>query len=377
LKILIAPDSFKGTLTAAQAAEAIAAGIQRVLPGATFQLMPLADGGEGTLDALCYAGRGQRVSADVDDANGIRGPVAYAVGPDHVAVLEVALIVGLPQATLPVELRTTRGIGQLVRHCLNQGVRAFAIGLGGSSTNDGGVGVLAELGVQFKNRQGDLIAPTLQGLADLAAVDFTGLDPRLGQCRLTVLTDVDNPLCGADGATATFGAQKGVTKEQVSAFGARLAGLAKSGDAWAQRPLSNVAGAGAAGGLGYAFLLLDAQRRSGGKTVCEWVGLGDALRTADWVITGEGKSDAQTLRGKLPWVVAQETKRAGVKVVLLSGMIDDTSRPDLEGVFDACFAVAETEAARLDSMRSPDSCLSERAEAVAAWIRDFGSREHG
>lgn len=371
MKILIAPDSFKGTLTAHQAALAIAAGINRVLPAATLHLMPLADGGEGTLDALCAAGFCGRASVVVDDANGVRRPVAYGVGPDPIAVLEVAQIVGLPQARLSVERRTTRGIGQLLRRCLDQGVRSFIVGLGGSSTNDGGVGMLAELGVQFVNRQGQSILPTLHGLADLEEMDFSRLDPRLAQSRFKILTDVDNPLCGADGATATFGPQKGVTTDDIRVFDARLASLAELGDASAQRSLSSVAGAGAAGGLGYAFLLLGAQRCSGGQTVCESLGLGDALRTADWVITGEGKSDAQTLRGKLPLVVAQQAKQAGVKAVLLSGTIDDTSRQEIERAFVACFAVAETDVARLDSLRSPEACLSQRAAGVAEWIRGF------
>lgn len=371
LKILIAPDSFKGTLSAQAAAQAMAAGVVRVIPEAILQLLPMADGGEGTLDVVFLAGKCARHFACVTDANGAVRRVPYGLLADGSVLIEVAQVVGLPQAARPVEMRTTQGIGELIRYCLDKGVRRFLIGLGGSSTNEGGVGMLAALGAKFFDSARAAVSPTLQGLASLVRVDFSDLDPRLAECDFTLLADVDIPLCGVDGATAIFGPQKGVQLSDVLAFDARLGRLALVGDSWASRRVSHMPGAGAAGGLGFAFMLLGAQRRSGAQYVAERLGLAQALHGAEWAITGEGRSDAQTLRGKLPLVVAREARRAGVKTTLLSGAIEAGSMPELARDFDACFAVAETEKMRMLAMGEPERYLTERAVAVATWIRSL------
>jgi glycerate kinase len=369
LNILIAPDSFKGTLAALPVAQAIAAGIRQALPQAKIQLLPLADGGEGTLDAVLYATAGERRSAAVSDALGAPMCADYGVigaGADAIAVLEAAQVVGLNQAgSSDVAQRSTRGLGELLRHCLDCGLRRFMIGLGGSSTNDGGAGLLAALGVALCDARGVAIAPTPQGLAALHHIAWEHLDPRLAQCQITLLTDVDIPLCGAAGATAMFGPQKGVRAEDVALFDVRLQGLARLGDAWAKRALSREPGAGAAGGLGYALLLCGAQRRSGAEALCELMQLDQALAQADWVITGEGKSDAQTLHGKLPWVVAQHARRAQVPVLLLSGSIEAASRAALAQVFTACYALVGDGVTQTQAMQDTPGCLSQRARKIA------------
>jgi len=376
LNILIAPDSFKGTLAALPVAQAIAAGIRQALPQAQIQLLPLADGGEGTLDAVLYAMPGERRSALAADALGAPIHASYGVmgvGKDAIAVLEAAQVVGLGLAgNSDVMLRTTRGLGELLRHCLDQNLHHFLIGLGGSSTNDGGAGLLAALGAELCDAVGAVIAPTPQGLAALHHINWAGLDPRLTQCSITLLTDVDNPLCGVDGATAIFGPQKGVRAQDVPLLDARLQHLAQMGDAWAGRALSQQPGAGAAGGLGYALLLCGAQHRSGAEALCSLMQLDAALAQADWVITGEGRSDAQTLHGKLPWVVAQHARRAQVPVVLLSGMIEASCLGAFEQAFTACYSLVGDGVTQTQAMQETERCLTERARQIAQAL--FGSK---
>jgi len=379
LKILIAPDSFKGTLSALAAARAIEAGIQRVLPDAITQCLPLADGGEGTLDVLLFAAQGERKTAHVTDANGSLLAASYGLLPDAqgtTAVLEAAQVVGLAQARIDVAERTTRGLGELLRQCLDQGVRRFLIGVGGSSTNDGGAGLLAAVGVRLLDAAGNTIEPSPHGLQILDRIDFTALDARLAACDITVLTDVDNPLCGPAGATAVFGPQKGVLPEQIAVLDAAIAQLARLGDAWAGNAVSQQAGAGAAGGLGYALMLLGAKRRPGAEVVCEKMQLDARLRDADWLITGEGKSDAQTLHGKLPLVAANHAHAARVPAILLSGVIEAESRGLLEQKFVGCFSVVGEGVSSEEALRDPARRLTERAESVANWIaQSYSSNE--
>ena len=395
MNILIAPDSFKGTLSALEAARAIEIGIKRVLPEAITQCLPLADGGEGTLDALLFATQGERKTARVTDANGDLIEASYGLllsdpdnrdpaflplplweragerggaTPSPIAVLEAAQVVGLGQARINVAQRTTRGLGELLQQCLDHGARRFLVGLGGSSTNDGGAGLLAALGVRLLDARGNAIEANPQGLAALDRVDFSKLDVRLAESDITVLTDVDNPLCGPTGATAVFGAQKGVLPEQLAVFDQAIAQLARLCDAWAGSAVSQHAGAGAAGGLGYALMLLGAKRRPGAEVVCETMQLDAHLRDADWLITGEGKSDAQTLHGKLPLVAANHAQAMRVPAILLSGDIAAESRGLLEQKFVGCFSVVDAEVTLDEALGDPARRLTDRSESVARWI---------
>jgi glycerate kinase len=366
--VVLAPDAFKGALSAQDAARALAEGIRRVWPEASLRLLPMADGGEGTLEAVLSATGGERRSTRVTGADG--RPVAAAWGVfrqagETVAVLEAAQVVGLTLApAAPVEARTSQGLGELLRHGLGAGIRRFLVGLGGTSSNDGGSGLLAALGVRLLDGAGRALPATAAGLAGLAQIDFAGLDGRLAEAEITLLTDVQAPLCGPLGATAVFGPQKGVAPERVAVLDARLARLAELGDAWAGRPLSRQPGAGAAGGLGYALQLLGAAHRSGAEVVAELSGLDAALAAADWAITGEGRSDAQTRLGKAPWVVAEHARQAGVPVTLLSGALA-ADLAELAAHFDGCFSITPGPLPLEEAMRQTAVLLADRAEQLA------------
>jgi glycerate kinase len=283
-----------------------------------------------------------------------------------IAVLEAAQVVGLtlePAAT--VADRTSRGLGELLGHCLDAGLRRFMIGVGGSSSNDGGAGLLSALGVRLLDADGKEIAATPTGLARLDHIDFSGLDPRLAECDVTLMSDVQNPLCGPHGATAVFGPQKGVRPEDIAVFDGRLQHFARLCDAWAGRPASLLPGAGAAGGLGYALQLLGARNRAGAELVGELSGLDAALAGADWVLTGEGRTDAQTLLGKAPIVVARHARRAGLPVTLVSGAVEAADLGQISPHFDGCFSITPGPMSLDDSMRQAAALLADRAEQLA------------
>ncbi|MEO6748487.1 MAG: glycerate kinase, partial [Casimicrobiaceae bacterium] len=307
--IVVAVDSFKGSLSAADACNAITAGIRRALPAADVRARPMADGGEGTLDAVLAASAGAaRHRLPTRGAAGDAIEADVGILANGAAIVEVAQVVGitdpLAMATR-VAARDTRGVGVLLRHLLDAGCRDFSLALGGSSTNDGGAGMLAALGVRLLDAAGAEVAPSPDGLARLASVDAAGLDPRIRQARLMIMSDVDNPLTGERGATAVFGPQKGVAAEAVGAIDATLARYASRVESALEKSASQLRGAGAAGGLGFALQLLGAQFNSGADVVADIIGLDAALAGAAWAITGEGRSDAQTLMRKAPYVVAE------------------------------------------------------------------------
>lgn len=367
--VVLAPDSFKGCLSAGAVAGAMAAGLKRAWPEVEIVALPMADGGEGTLDAVLTATGGERRTARVGGADGRPLDAPYGLlktAEGETAVLEAASVVGLPMAgSEPVASRSTVGLGESIRHCLDGGVRRFMIGLGGSSTNDGGAGVLVALGVRLLDARGQTIAPTPAGLADLAKVDFTGLDPRVRDCTITLMTDVQNPLCGKLGATAVFGPQKGVGAEEVAVFDARLRHFANLCDAWAGAAISERPGAGSAGGLGYALQLLGGANRSGAEVVADLAGLDAALARADWAITGEGRTDAQTLLGKVPYVVARRARAAKVPVSLLSGALDGAALAELSPHFAGCFALPDGPMSLEIAMAEAVRLLADRAEQMA------------
>lgn len=371
--IVLAPDAFKGSLTAPAAAMAMERGLRRVWPHAEMRRVPMADGGEGTLDVLLAAAGGQRLAARVSGADGAPVRAEFGLleeegGP--VAVLEAARVVGFSMSgALPVAQRSTVGLGELLRHCLDRGVRRFLVGLGGSSSNDGGCGLLSTLGVRLLDAGRQPLAPTPEGIARLDAVDFSGLDPRVAEADISVLTDVSNPLYGPEGATAVFGPQKGVASAEVAEIDRRLRHLGALCDAWFGAPLSRRRGSGAAGGLGYALQLLGGRRRSGAAAVAQRVGLDTSLRGADWVITGEGRSDGQTLHGKAPAVVAARARRRGVRVTLLSGALDRAGLERLDPCFDGCFSISAGPVSLERAMNDADALLADAAAQLARLFR--------
>jgi len=363
--VVIAPDSFKGSTAAPATAAAIAEGLRRVWPGAELRLCPMADGGEGTLDAVLSRG-GQRVTARVTGAAGKTVEAGYGiVGEGKIAIIEAAQIVGLtdPDGTaIDVELRSSRGIGELMARLLDGGLPEFMVGLGGTSTNDGGAGMLAALGLRLLDAKGRAVDATPEGLANLVAVDAAGLDPRLRQTTITIMSDVDNVLTGPRGATAIFGPQKGARPERVGELDARLARFASLVEKALGKTARDRPGAGAAGGLGFALQLLGGEMRSGAEVVADLIGLNTALHGANWVITGEGRTDAQTLLGKTPLVVARRSAAMGVPATLISGGIDRTALPELSRHFAGCFSVTDGPMTLEDCIANAARLLADRGE---------------
>lgn len=334
MKIVLAPDSFKESVTAAEAASAMARGVRTVVPDAECIEVPMSDGGEGFTEAVA-AGIGARViDVDVHDALGrpARGTIAVGEG---IAAFEVASAVGLDMVETgerDIMRSSSRGVGELllaaVEHVGEGG--QVVVGLGGSATNDGGAGMLAALGAQFLDSEDRELEPHPAGLRDLARIDLSGLDPAVRSLRITAACDVTNPLTGERGASAVFGPQKGADADTVRDLDslldrlARTAQQATDADAGGKGPASAAAaeGAGAAGGLGWSLMaFLGALMEPGVDLVCRTADLAGAVRGADLVLTGEGSVDAQTLDGKTPAGVARVAAAAGVPCVVLAGRV--------------------------------------------------------
>ena len=344
MKIVIAPDSFKGSLAAPQVAEAIARGWQAVFPAAECLLRPMADGGEGTVDAVLAAAGGERRTCTVSGPLGTPVEAHWGWLDNGTAVIEMAAASGLHRVAADQRdiLRAcSQGTGELIRQALDAGARHIILGLGGSATNDGGAGLLRALGVRLLDSAGQPLAPGGAALARLAEIDLSGLDPRLAQVPVLVAADVDNPLCGPHGASAVFGPQKGASPEQVRLLDAALTHYAERMAATLGTDHSTEPGAGAAGGLGFAArALLGARFRPGIAVVAELCGLAEAVQGADLVITGEGRLDAQTLHGKTPLGVARIAHAAGVPVIALAGSLGEGYQRLYAAGLSAAFSLA-------------------------------------
>lgn len=328
MKIVIAPDSFKESLSAAGVASALARGLRQALPTAEIRECPLGDGGEGTLDAVLAATGGEVREVRVTGPLG--EPVTARWGwlaEQRTAFVEMASASGLelvPKARRDVRVATSHGTGELLRAALDAGAERLVLAIGGSATNDGGAGVLQALGVRLLDGQGQALAPGGAALASLASLNLTDLHPRLAAVEVVIAADVDNPLCGPQGASQIFGPQKGASPEQVRELDAALAHFATVTAATLGRDVSEQPGAGAAGGVGFAALaFLQATFRPGIEVVAELVGLDEALQDADLAVTGEGRLDGQTLRGKTPAGVLRLAQRHGVPVVAVAGSLGE------------------------------------------------------
>ncbi|MFC4278399.1 glycerate kinase [Achromobacter aloeverae] len=325
MKIVIAPDSFKESLSAPDTAAAIARGVLAACPDAEIVCVPMADGGEGTVDAVLQATQGQWRSTRVQDALGEPIEAAWGWVEPQTAVIEMAAAAGLeqvPPARRDPLRATSHGVGELLRAALDAGAQRIILGLGGSATNDAGAGLLTALGLRILDAGGKQLEPGGGALARAARLETDGLDPRLARVRIEVACDVDNPLCGPKGASAVFGPQKGATPAQVAELDAALAVFADLCARTLGRDERDAPGAGAAGGLGYAaHTFLGARFRPGVELVAELGGLADAMQGADLAFTGEGRMDEQTLHGKTPAGVARIGKAAGVPVVALAGSL--------------------------------------------------------
>jgi len=345
MKIVIAPDSFKDSLSAEGVAAAIAAGIAEVLPQARLLCCPMADGGEGTMEAIVAACQGEQRECQV------RGPLGREVlarwgwlAESRTAIIEMAQASGLQLLELSERdaCRTsTYGTGQLIGAALDAGAERIILAIGGSATNDAGSGMLRALGLRTLDAQGAALEEGGLALGRVSQLDASGLDPRLAGVRLEVAADVDNPLCGANGASAIFGPQKGASPEQVEQLDQALGHFADHCAQLLGRDVRDFPGCGAAGGMGFAAkAFLDAQFRPGIEVVAELAGLDAAVQGADLVITGEGRFDAQTLRGKTPFGVARIARQHGVPVVVLAGTLGEGYQALYDHGIDAAFAIA-------------------------------------
>jgi glycerate kinase len=364
--VVIAPDSFKGSLSADEVAQAIATGVLRARPDAVVRRCPMADGGEGTIDAMLSRG-GEKRTLHVHGATHAEHAATVGLLPDGSAVLETAEVVGITDALAmrePVHARSTRGLGEAVRLLLDSGVRRFFVALGGSSTNDGGAGLLVGLGLKLFDAAGREIEPTPAGLAELARVDASQLDARLAEATFTCMSDVDNPLTGEHGATAIFGPQKGVKPDEVAPLDVVLARFAALVEPALARSVRDLPGSGAAGGLGFALRLLGAQLEPGAEVVAAQVGLDAALVGASWLITGEGRSDTQTLHGKAPFIACRHAQAAGVPTSLLSGAVDPDALARLTEHFCGCFSAAPGPIALELAIRDAARLLANQAEQL-------------
>ncbi|MGB6896161.1 MAG: glycerate kinase [Dehalococcoidia bacterium] len=323
LRVLIAPQEFKGSLSARAAARAMAQGLRRALPDALLDILPVADGGPGTVEALVEAASGDLREITAQDPLGRPVQAAWGLLPDGTAVIEMAAASGLSLLTAAERdprRASTYGTGQLIRAALDTGCQRIIVGVGGSATNDGGAGAAQALGARLLDAQNKELPPGGAALARLARIDASSLDQRLADCQVLVATDVTNPLCGAEGASMVYGPQKGADPELARQLDAALAHYARVlqrnlGVDVAERP-----GAGAAGGLAAGLVAFaGAEIRSGFELVAEAVGLRERLREADLALTGEGRLDLQTGYGKTTAGVAGLAREAGVPVIALVG----------------------------------------------------------
>ena len=376
MKVVIAPDSFKESLSAPEVAAAIARGWASVFADADLQLCPMADGGEGTVDAVLAATGGQRRELSV------RGPLGDAVSAhwgwldDGQAVIEMAAASGLHLVASDQRnacITTTYGTGELVRAALDAGATRIILGIGGSATNDGGAGLLQALGVQLLDAYDQPLAAGGAALTDLQRIDLSGLDPRLAQAEILVAADVDNPLCGPRGASHVFGPQKGASPDQVEQLDRALAHFADVLAAAVGQDYRDVPGVGAAGGLGFAAkALLGANFRPGVELVAELSGLAAVVQGADLVITGEGRLDGQSLHGKTPVGVARIAQAAGVPAIALAGSLGDGYQQLYTAGIDAAFSLAPGPISLEQAMSQAELFLQARATDIARLWRLAG-----
>lgn len=403
MKVLIACDSFKDCMTSMEAGMAAREGVLRICPDAEITVCPVADGGEGTVEALCGSVNGvastihnQKETESTNEwtnAYGaifrtivVTGPLGDRIHAEYViidkgdyklAVLEMAAAAGL--MLVPKENRnpmhtTTYGVGEMIRDAIDQGCSSFIIGIGGSATNDGGIGMLQALGYRFVDAHGEDVAFGGDGLCKLQDIYFEDVMPSLRRCTFKIACDVDNPLLGETGCTYTFAKQKGATDDSISVMEIgmkRYADLVEHMAICDEGPVTsnfrrNYPGAGAAGGIGYAFLMfLNAQLRPGVDIIFDELCLEERIKKVDIILTGEGKTDSQTVHGKTPYGVAKLAKKHGKRVYLFSGCVTaDAKRLEEEGVFDGIYAITPQDMPMEDAIRK-DIAMRNMTETVA------------
>ncbi|WP_100398063.1 glycerate kinase [Bacillus sp. FJAT-44742] len=375
VKVVIAPDSFKECMTAQEAATAIEKGFQQVFEkGIVIDKIPMADGGEGTTQSLADALNGKIYTTEVTAPMGQKVMASYAVSGDkETAIMEMAEASGL--SLVPAEERnpltaSTYGTGELIKAALDHNVSKIIIGIGGSATNDGGAGMIKALGGKLLDHKDNEIEEGGAALKELSRLDLEGLDPRLKHVNITVACDVTNPLTGPKGASAVYGPQKGATEEMVEELDEALKNFGMILETSTGKPVSDIPGAGAAGGLGAGLLAcLQAELESGVTIALQETSFHDRVKDADLVITGEGKIDSQTIYGKTPIGVAQAAKKHGCYVVALCGKLEHGYEPVLECGIDAAFSLVPGPVSLDDAMKHGEHYLEDLSRNIAAIIK--------
>lgn len=374
MKIVIAPDSFKESLSALEAANAIERGFKAIFPNAQYKKMPMADGGEGTVQSLADATDGRIIECTVT------GPLGEPVqsffglmGDGKTAVIEMAAASGLhlvpPEKRNPL-LTSTRGTGELIAAAVDTGVQHIIIGIGGSATNDAGAGMIQALGGKLYDKTGMEIGPGGGALAELSAIDMSNLDPRLRDVHIEVACDVDNPLTGPRGASAIFGPQKGATPEMVQLLDRNLGHFADIVEHALGKPFRDIEGAGAAGGIGGSLLaFLNADLKRGIDIVLDAVNFEEEVKDADLVITGEGRIDSQTIYGKTPIGVAKAAKKHGIPVIGLAGSLSDDSQIVHDNGIDVLFSIVPGVITLPDAFEKAALYMERTARNIAAIMK--------
>lgn len=374
MKFVLAPDSFKESMTAKNAALAMERGIRKVFPDAECVIVPMADGGEGTVESLVSMTNGEIIKTEVLGPLGKQVIAEYGLlGEGQTAVIEMASASGLellkPEERNPL-LTTTYGTGQLIKHALDKGVSRFLIGIGGSATNDGGAGMLQALGVSFKDENGEELSLGGGALGRLHTIDLSGLDERLKDVKIDVACDVTNPLIGENGASAIFGPQKGATPEVVTVLDGNLAHYAEVMKVQLDKDIAHMEGAGAAGGLGAGLMaFLNAQLRKGVDLVIEYTGLEEKIQGADYVFTGEGSIDGQTLFGKTPFGVAMIAQKYSIPVIAFAGRIGKGVESLYENGFTAIIGILTGVTSLEDALKSGETNIEFAAENICRVIK--------
>ncbi|MFQ1015666.1 glycerate kinase [Avibacterium paragallinarum] len=374
MKILIAPDSFKESLTALEVAEAVEIGFSKIFPHAQYCKIPMADGGEGTVQSLVDATQGKLIQCTVTAPLGNKIDAFWGLSGDgETAFIEMAAASGLH--LVPMEVRnplktTSFGTGELILNALNYGVKKIILGIGGSATNDAGVGMLQALGARFLNAENQSLGYGGEQLIHTAHIDLSQLDSRLARVQIEVACDVNNPLCGETGASAVFGPQKGATVQMVQQLDAALAHFAEKVQQQLGINIANQAGAGAAGGMGGGLLLLPKVRlKKGVNIVLETLHFSTQVQDADLVITGEGRMDGQSAYGKTPIGVAKTAKQFGKPVIAIVGCLREDYEVVYEEGIDAVFPIIRQLDSLENTLRSGKENLISTAQNIARFYQ--------
>jgi len=375
MKIVIAPDSFKGSLSALEVAKSIQKGILNVDENIESVIVPMADGGEGTVQSLIDASGGKIIELTVHDPLFREINSFYGImGDGETAVIEMAAASGLPLLN-PEErnplFTTTYGTGELIKDALNRGCRKFIIGLGGSATNDGGCGMAQALGVKFLDNNGNEVGMGGNELSEISSIDLSGIDQRIKNVSFLAACDVDNPLCGPKGASAVYGPQKGASEKDVIALDNGLNHFAQIVKQQLQLDIKDVPGSGAAGGLGAGVLIfLNARLERGITIVTRTTQLAEKMENADLVITGEGRIDFQTAFGKTPFGVAQIAKEHDIPLIALAGSLGEGYQSLYEQGFDGIFSIIDKPMSLQEAIDQAAELLENAAEnVVRLWIK--------